>query len=248
MRIEAEPAFVLHSRPYRETSVIVELFTREYGRLGAIARGVRSERPRFPRGALHPFQCLSLRLQGQGELPLLTDVDVQGQPPLLRGEALAAGLYVNELLMRLTERHDPHPPVFVRYAALLSELSAGPDRPGLAWALRRFERDLLAAMGYGLELGLEPDSGLPLDPAAEYLYDPEHGPRRLPSGSGRDGCPGAALLDLRADRAPAAAQLAVLRRVMRSVIRHHLGGRDLDAWRVLRGPVGSSIRSIDADR
>lgn len=248
MRLEAEPAFVLHARPYRETSVIVELFTREHGRMGAIARGVRSARPRFPRGALAPFQCLSLRLQGQGELPLLTDVDVQGQPPLLRGEALTAGLYTNELLMRLTERHDPHPAVFVRYAELLSELSAGPDRPALAWALRRFERDLLAVMGYGLELTIEPDSGQPLDPVAAYLYDPEHGPRRMPSGMARAGCSGAALLALCADRIPEAAELADLRRVMRSVIKHQLGGRDLDAWRVLSGPAGSGLRSIEAER
>lgn len=239
MRIDAEPAFVLHARPYRETSVIVELLTREYGRQGAIARGVRSLRPRFPRGALAPFQCLALGLTGRGELPLVTQVDVQGQPPLLRGEALASGLYVNELLMRLTARHDPQPQVFLRYAALLSDLALAPDRPALAWALRRFERDLLAAMGYGLDLTVEPDSGRPLDPCAEYRYDPEHGPRRLPAGSDRAGCPGSALIALQADQAPAAPHLTALKQVMRSVIRHHLGGRDLDAWRVLRGPAAS---------
>ena len=238
MRIEAEPAFLLHARPYRETSVIVELLTRDHGRIGAIARGVRSLRPRFPRGALNPFQCLSLGWQGRGELPLLTALDVEGQPLRLHGEALTAGLYVNELLMRLTGRHDPHPAVFLRYAALLSELALNLDRHALAWALRRFERDLLAALGYGLELAQEPDTGLPLDAGTEYRYDPEHGPRRSAAQSAWEVCPGAALLALGSEQAPAAALLPCLRRLMRSVIRHHLGGRDLHAWRVLRGPTG----------
>ncbi|PIV33855.1 MAG: DNA repair protein RecO [Lysobacterales bacterium CG02_land_8_20_14_3_00_62_12] len=231
MRVLAESAFLLHARPYRETSALVELFTRDYGRIAAVARGVRASKPRLQRGALSPFQFLSIDFLQQGDLALLLAVEVVGHPLYFTGTKLQSALYVNELLTRLTERNDPHAAVFQRYAALLAEL---PECAHLGWTLRRFERDLLALLGYGLQLGQETASGLPLDPLADYAYEPGHGPRLWSEQSSALRCRGSELLALQADQQPDAQVLGKLRQLMRTVIRHHLGGRELDAWRVFR--------------
>ncbi len=241
-RLDAEPSFVLHERPYRETSALLEVLTRDQGRIGVVVRGLRASKPRFQRGSLRPFQCLALDLRLSGELAQLVAVETLGRPLHLQGDALRSGLYVNELLARMIERHDPHPEVFQRYAQLLTEID---HADGLAWNLRRFERDLLAMLGFGLQLGQEVDSGAELDPEADYQYHPEQGPRRCaymrPLASMRllPSCRGAALIALDQDQMPLSADLSTLRLLMRSVIRHHLGGRELDAWRVLVGPTAA---------
>lgn len=232
-RLDAEPAFVLHERPYRETSALLEVLTRDQGRIGVVVRGLRASKPRFQRGSLRPFQCLALDLRLSGELAQLVGVETLGRPLHLQADALRAGLYVNELVARMIERHDPHPEVFQRYAQLLTEID---HADGLAWNLRRFERDLLAMLGFGLQLGHDVDSGAALDSEAEYQYHPEQGPRRCASMRHLPSCRGAALIALDRDQMPLVADLTTLRLLMRSVIRHHLGGRELDAWRVLVGP------------
>ncbi|MEO7149294.1 MAG: DNA repair protein RecO [Rhodanobacteraceae bacterium] len=231
MRVEAQPAYVLHSRPWRETSLLLEIFSRDHGRVGLLARGVRSARARLPRATLEPFQLLQVDWAGQGELPNLRGVETMGPSRRLTNDALLSGLYVNELLVRLTARHDPHPGLFDRYANLLAELA---DPGPLAWNLRRFERDLLAELGYGLQLEQEAESGEPLDTEAEYVYVPEQGPLRA-SAHHRGKIRGAALLALRNDTLPSTADLAALRRLLRAVIGAHVGERGLRAWRVLAG-------------
>jgi DNA repair protein RecO (recombination protein O) len=235
-RIEAEPAFVLHERPYRETSALLEVLTRDHGRIGVVARGLRASKPRVQRGTLRPFQCVALGLRLSGEMAQLLSAETLGHPLHLQGDALRAGLYVNELLARMIERHDPHPEVFQRYAHLLTELQ---DAAALAWNLRRFERDILAMLGFGLQLTHEANTGAELDPDIEYEYRPEQGPCR--SNALRSGarCRGSALIALELDRAPAGADIGALRLLMRGIIQHHLGGRELDAWRVLAAPSAS---------
>jgi DNA repair protein RecO (recombination protein O) len=227
-RIERQPAYVLHERPYRETSVLLELLTRDHGRIGLVARGVRAAKPRFPRGTLKPLQALEVSWQGRGELGNLTGADPVGTPVPLVGDASFCALYLNELLTRMLARHDPHPGVFARYAGVLFEL-AGAAREAHAWILRRFERDLLDEIGYGLALDAAAD-GHPLDPDARYSLDPERGAvawaqRPVPPQIG-----GAALRALAAGSAPDAAALRELRVAMRALLRHHLGGRELTAW------------------
>lgn len=237
MRITQQPAYMLHARAWRETSLLLEAFTRDHGRVGLVARGVRGARSRLPRSALEPLQALLLDWSGRGELQTLAGVEPQGRAHPLRGEALLSAMYVNELLVRLTARNDPHPRLFDRYAALLEELVA---TPSLAWSLRRFERDLMSAIGYALELDSDAESGLPLDPARDYDYLPEQGP--VAAGAGEPGLRlrGSALLALAADAAPpGAADMAALRRLMRGLIDGHLGGRGLQSWRVLSGPLRS---------
>lgn len=228
MRLDQLPAFVLHARPYRETSLLLECLTRDYGRVGVVARGVRGGRGRIQRTHLEPFQPLLLDLMMRGELATLRGVEPAGAVNRLAGEVLLSGLYANELVVRLCERQDPHPELFDTYARTLQRLTAGESVP---WTLRRFERDLLAAVGYALVLDVEADTGEALDPDADYRYVPEQGACRAqrmePALRGAD------LLALAADTMPGAAGLAALRRMMREVLGFHLGGAELRAWRLL---------------
>ncbi|RCS30822.1 DNA repair protein RecO [Rhodanobacter denitrificans] len=229
MRIEQQPAYVLHARPYRETSLLLECLTRGHGRLGVVARGVRGERSRLRRTQLEPFQPLALGLLLRGELATLTAVEGVGMPARLSGDAGLAGLYLNELVVRLTGRQDPHPLLFDAYARTLARLAAGES---LAWSLRRFERDLLEAIGYGLQLRHDADSGEAIEPAACYRYVAEQGAVRCVAGSPH-ALRGSDLLALGRDEMPDSGGLKDLRDMMREVIRFHLGGGELRAWRVL---------------
>ncbi|WP_243041096.1 DNA repair protein RecO [Dyella sedimenti] len=229
MRIEQQPAYVLHSRPYRETSLLLECLTRDYGRIGVVARGVRRERSRLQRAQLEPFQPLLLDLLFRGELATLQAAEAGGGSGRLVGDAGLAGLYLNELVVRLTGRQDPHPELYGAYALALPRL-AGPEP--LAWTLRRFERDLLEALGYGLQLESEAESGEPLDAGGSYRYHVEQGPSPCRPGTAH-ALRGSDLLALAQDRMPDAAGLSALRSMMREVIRFHLGGGELRAWHVL---------------
>ena len=225
MRVDQQPAFVLHARPYRETSLLVEALTRDHGRVGLVARGVRRERSRLPRGLLQPLQPLLLSWVSRGELATLAGAEAASSPLGLRGDALLAAMYVNELVLRLGNRNDAHPVAFAAYAQCLARLAVDMD---VAWTLRRFERDLLAELGYALAL-THTVSGEPIDAGVEYNYDPESGASELRTGAAFARVSGAALLALDRDERPNAAQLAQLRRLIRSAIRHLLGC-ELNAW------------------
>lgn len=229
MRLEQQPAYVLHARPYRETSLLLECLTREHGRLGVVARGVRGERARLRRAQLEPFQLLAMDLLLRGEMATLTAIEAVGTPMRLSGDAGLAGLYLNELVVRLTGRQDPFPRLFDAYAQTLARLTAGES---LAWSLRRFERDLLEAIGYGLQLQYDSDTGEALIPEAPYRYLVEQGAVRCAAGSTR-ALRGSDLLALGQDEIPDNVGLKALRDMMREVIRFHLGGGELRAWRVL---------------
>jgi DNA repair protein RecO (recombination protein O) len=231
MLFQEQPGYVLHARAYRETSLLLECLIRDHGRIGVVARGVRRERARIQRADLEPFQLLAFDFVLRGELATLRAVEPVARPHPLHGDALLAGLYVNELVVRLTGRQDPHAALYTAYARTLQRLAAG---DALAWTLRRFERDLLAALGYGLQLQFDADSGEPLDADADYMYQAEHGPV-AGRGGGGFAVRGAELLALGADSPPDTAGLARLRRLLRGVIGHHLGGTELRAWRVLGG-------------
>ncbi|HET7843585.1 MAG TPA: DNA repair protein RecO [Xanthomonadales bacterium] len=236
MRIEHQPAYILHERPYRETSLLIEALTRDHGRVGLVARGVRAAKPRIARGVLAPLVSLELDWQGRGELGTLVRAEAAGPSFPLAGEALMCALYVNELLTRLLQRQDPHPEAYERYGTLLREL-AMPGAP-LGWVLRRFERDLLGMLGYALDLAHEADTGVPIAADDAYSYDPERGPVPWTARPIAPRTSGAALLALAEDAQPPEALARELRRLMRSVLLHHLGGRELNAWRLLAQPAG----------
>ncbi|MBX3689656.1 DNA repair protein RecO [Dokdonella sp.] len=229
MRVDGQPAFVLHARAWRETSLLLEVFSRDHGRVGLVARGVRRERSRWPRGLLQPFQPLLLAWAGRGELGTLVAVEGASAPLQPQGQTLLAGMYVNEFVLRLSGRGDPHPRAFSLYAQCLARLNG---EESVAWTLRRFERDFLAAIGYGLVLDQAAD-GSPLQAAHDYAYDPEAGARVWQGQrSGVRVC-GAALLALAADDCPATDELRQLRGLVRGVVRHLIGG-ELESWKLTR--------------
>lgn len=232
MRFVAEPAFVLHARPWRETSLLVEVLSAGHGRIGLVARGVSGPRKHALRAALQPLQSIRFDAVQSGELAQLRAAEAVDAAPLLQGEAMLAAFYVNELCLRLAPRQLPQPELHAAYALLRERLRGGEL---LAWSLRRFERDLLEALGFGLEFGSTGD-GDALDPAARYRLDPEDGPRRLLSERGdarRESATGRALLALAADTRPEGDDLASLRLPLRTVLLHHLGGRGLKSWEML---------------
>lgn len=171
-RVAERPGFILHSYPYSETSLLVETFTREYGRLPLIAKGAKRPQSAW-RGVLLAFQPLLLSWSGKGDVKTLTGAEWQGGLPMLNGKALACGFYLNELLLKLLAREDPHPGLFDTYRAALDGLAGPGDQ---AACLRRFELRLLSELGYGLSLTHEAESALPLDPGSRYHYVFERGP------------------------------------------------------------------------
>ena len=142
-RQESREAFILHGYAYRETSLLVEVFTRGFGRISMVARGARGARSAL-RGVLLAFQPLALSWFGKGEVRTLARAEWTGGLPLLRGEALLCGFYLNELLLRLLPREDPHDALFLRYQEALARLASEADS---APALRSFEKALLKELG-----------------------------------------------------------------------------------------------------
>ena len=228
MRIENQPAFVLHTRPWRETSLIAELLTRDHGRVAVVARGVSGPKKGVQRAALQPLQRLRVDYLPRGELARLIQAEAVDTAPALSGEPLMAAFYVNELLLRLCARQDAQSSVFELYARVRAELASDAT---LSWTLRRFERDLLDALGYGLPWAYTED-GERLEPASRYRLDPEHGPIR-DSHRGENSISGAALLALAEDRLPEPDLLASLRLALRSVLTAHLGTQPLKSWGML---------------
>src|SRR5690606_24952883 len=198
-----------------------------------VARGVTSPKRHLLRAALQPLQHIRFDAVLLGELAQLRAAEALDAAPRLGGQAQLAAFYLNELVLRLAPRQDPLPDLVCAYAR--TRLALGSDE-SLAWTLRRFERDLLGALGVGFELDADGD-GVPIDPAARYRLDPEHGARRLLSdrchGERNAAATGTALLALAADECPAPADLASLRLPLRAVLAHHLGPRALASWDML---------------
>lgn len=228
MRVSDQPGYILHSRAYRETSLLLDVLSRDHGQVGLVARGVRKEKSRL-RGVLQPLQPLALGWSGNGELATLTAAESAGGLVALNGDGLFAGMYLNELVLRLGSRGDTPASVFEAYALCLQRLSS---RDSLAWTLRRFERDFFSDLGYAMPLSHVADSGEPIDPDAEYAYDVESGALDARFQRGGLRLRGSSLLALASDIQPDDAGLHDLRRLMRVVIRHHLGGGSLNAWQL----------------
>lgn len=226
MRVADQPAFVLHRRQYSESSLVLEAWTPDHGRIGLIARGARGSKSALP-ALLQPFQELRLDFGGSGDLQRLVRAEPAGPALLLRADHALGGLYCNELLVRLLPRGDAHPQLFQRYAATMQELV---DTPSLAWTLRRFERDLLQAMGYAADFASDA-AGDALDPDGRYRFEPDHGFVRVAEPA--PGYSGAALLGMDRDDLPAPEQLRELRRLLRELIGQQLRGEPLQSWGLL---------------
>jgi DNA repair protein RecO (recombination protein O) len=228
-RVLQEPGYVLHGYPYRETSLIVEAFTRHHGRVGLLARGARRPRSAL-RGALLAFYPLRLSWSGSAELATLIGVEWAGGQPALAGGGVMCGFYLNELLLRLLPREDPHEQLFAAYAASLAQLAGGADR---AAVLRAFERRLLVELGYAPLLERDAASGAPIDPERRYAYDPERGPLAADGAGGDATVQGQTLLDIARDDYRRSATRQEARELLRGLIALRLGGQTLHTREVL---------------
>lgn len=168
--ITQQTAFVLHTRPYRETSLIVEFFSECQGRIAAVARSARGPKSRF-RGVLQPFTPLTISWMGKGDLVTLTQAELSGPNLFLNGTALFSGLYLNELLMKCLHPFDAYPQLFTDYQHALTQLQYQPIEP----CLRIFEKRLLRYLGFGLQLNRTAQSLQPIKPEQSYLFNPNQG-------------------------------------------------------------------------
>ncbi len=230
-RVDQQPGFVLHSYPWRETSLIVEVFSRDHGRVAMVAKGARRPMSAL-RGVLMAFQPLLIDWSGGGEVKTLVRAEWQGGLPLLSGKALLCGYYLNELLVKLSAREDAHPALFDAYwSALLALAGNQPQAP----LLRRFELALLRELGYGVGLECEAESGVPVVATGRYVYIVEQGltpavgaPADAPVLSGQT------LLDMLADDFSRPETLAQSKSLLRMLINHTLHGQTLESRRVLK--------------
>lgn len=226
-RVDGQAAFVLHTHPFRETSLIVEAFSRDHGRIALVARGARRPRSAM-RGLLMAFQPIEVGWFGQGEMRTLAKVEWVGGQPLLQAQALLLGYYMNELLLKLLPREDAHPALFQAYAEAVYALAIG--EPSQA-SLRLFEKTLLKELGYGLTLDREAESGRQVDPQKRYAYIVERGPVLL-GGDQDESYSGRALLAMAQDDFSEAETLIQSKQLMRTLIQHYLGGQRLSSRRV----------------
>lgn len=230
-RTDREPAFVLHSYPYKETSLIVEVFSRHRGRVGLLARGARRPRSAI-RGTLLAFHPLRLSWSASAELGTLTAAEWSGGQAALAGQGLMCGFYLNELLLKLLPREDPHERLFDAYAESLAHLAAGAEH---APVLRGFEKRLLTELGYAPLLERDAASGLPVQAGVRYAYEPERGP--IPVGGERGGealtVSGQTLLDMARDDYARRETREEARRLMRWLIGARLGAQPLHTREVL---------------
>jgi DNA repair protein RecO (recombination protein O) len=222
------PAFVLHSRDYRDTSLLIEFFTPVHGRVSAVARGARSVRHgASQRAILQPFQPLLIDFAGRTELKTVRAVEVRAPALILRGPVLFSALYLNELLCRLLPRDDINPELFADYETTLQQLG---QSDLLDVLLRRFELSLLDALGYGFDLAHSDDRAIQAE--RFYQFDPQRGlvaARAQPQAvSGRD------ILDYLAGDYSVGARRA-LKLLCRHALRPHLGEQPLRSRQLFRG-------------
>lgn len=231
VRAEQQPGWVVHRRPWRESSLLIEFFAREHGRVGLVAKGARSARSDW-RGLTEPFTPLVASWSRRGEMGTLTGLESDGPRQVLSGRALWCGLYVNELLLRLLERDDPHPEVFDACGLVFDGLARGEVPQSLL--LRRFERALLEGMGVAPDFDFDAASGEAISPEGLYHLQPEAGfvPVQRP---GRGVFRGSAVRALALGETDDRETAREMRELMRMLVDHHLAGRELASRRLLSG-------------
>lgn len=234
MRIQDQPAYILHHRPFRDTSQIIEVLSRDYGRLSIMSRGSRSAKSR-QKAVLQPFLPLLISWSGKGEMPTLTSAEtIDNQFPRLTGKALPSAFYINELLMNLLHKHDVNEGIFGLYESIIQLLQQGHK---IEPVLRLFEKQLLDVLGFGLVLDRSAKTGEEVSRDQEYAYYLEHGPVEL-SQVHDDAfitrVSGQSLLDLHANTLESDISLRDAKRLMRSVLHYYLGGKTLKSRELFR--------------
>jgi DNA repair protein RecO (recombination protein O) len=222
VRQDNQPVFILHTYSFKETSLVVEIFSRQFGRVAMVAKGARRPRSAM-RGQLQSFQMLSATWSGKNELKTLHSLEWADGLVLLQGEALMCGFYLNELLLRLLPREDAHETLFDYYRATLKQLALSEN---LATDLRRFELKLLQEMGYAVPLQ-EDENGEPILPQKSYRYEAEYGASALGQTKNGVQLSGQTLLDMANDDYISAQTQQQSKQLMRYLLQHYLGEKPL---------------------
>jgi DNA repair protein RecO (recombination protein O) len=236
-------AYVLHSYPYRETSLILQAWTEKHGRIGLVAKGAR--RPKSSsRAVLVPFQPLALAWFGRGELRTLKTAEPAAPATPLGGQALLSAFYLNELLLKLTHRDDPHEGLFGAYDEAITRLrevsrAAPQSARDLEPVLRRFELKLLQELGYAVELTRESATHEPIRAEREYWYVVERGPvagagPEAPAPANAVRLRGQTLIDLARGCFGDSDTAAQSKQLMRLLIHHSLNGQELATRALVR--------------
>jgi DNA repair protein RecO (recombination protein O) len=225
---ENQPVYVLHTYSFKETSLVVELFTKAHGRVATLAKGARRPRSAM-RGQLQSFQMLAATWSGKNELKTLHSLDWADGLVLLQGEALMCGFYLNELLLRLLPREDAHEQLFDYYQATLKVLAKGAD---LATNLRRFELKMLQEMGYAVPLDLD-ENDKPISPDRTYRYEAEYGACALSATKNGIAINGLTLLDMAQDDYSRTETQQQSKQLMRYLLAHYLGDKPLHTRQLL---------------
>ncbi len=228
-RVSGQPGFVLHSYPYKETSLIVDVFTRDHGRVPLVAKGAKRPHSTL-RGVLQTFQPLHLAWSGKSEVRTLVSAEwIGGLRPLERS-ALLCGFYLNELLVKLLARDDPHPALFDQYVSALNQLAH--DEPP-AIVLRKFELALLKETGVAGSLVASAQSGEGVDANRYYVFDPDRGPREAMASDTAPVVLGKTLIDMEAGDYSDPSTQQQSKFLMRHLLAHHLGGMPLNTRQIL---------------
>lgn len=241
--VQQEPAYVIHRRPWRETALLVDLFTLNHGRLSLVARGANSAKSPL-KAQLQPFQPLLVDWTGRSDLKTLVQLEVRSAPLLRQTLSLYSGLYINELLQRVLPVADPYPTLFASYIDTLQALTGLAGRGELEPLLRRFEREFCSALGYDFAWDQATDTGLPVSAGQVYGYDPAQG---IVSAASRDArlnqLPGEVLIALAAGDYTSEASRKTAKRVMRVLVDYLLQGKPLHSRNLFSQTVSSSGRT-----
>jgi DNA repair protein RecO (recombination protein O) len=228
-RVAGQPAFVLHSYPYKETSLIIDVLSRQYGRIALLAKGAKRPHSQL-RGALQTFQPLTLSWSGKSDLQTLTGAEWVGGMPPLEKNALLCGFYLNELIVKLLQRDDPQPLLFDEYVTTINQLAHIEPVPIL---LRKFELNLLKTAGVVNDLSFCVDQRCQVLPDALYVVDPESGTRLAGHNENRFTVHGKTLIDMQAANYSDSITQTQSKLLMRTLLAHHLHGHPIHTRQIL---------------
>ena len=233
-RVNLESAFVLHTRAFKETSLLVDLFTKNLGRINVVAKGAR--KPKSPlRSVLTPASMFAVSFSGKTELKNLNACELLNHYSISMSVALNSIVYVNELLIKATEKEDPHEEIFNQYKLLCEGLAGKTDKVEIEVLLRTFELVLLQELGYGIDLSFESISGNRIKPNNNYMFDPSLGFTKLQTDSikangvflGKD------ILNFSSGDLTEQDSRLASKKIMRLALDYHLGNKSINIRKYL---------------
>jgi DNA repair protein RecO (recombination protein O) len=225
MKTGLHPAYILHYRPYRETSMLLDVFSRDYGRVGLVAKGAKQKRNGTSL-LLQPYQRLLMSWSGKSELMTLNQVEMDRPAHIPEQDRLISAFYINELVIRLLHQHEAHPELFMVYDETLGDLAAKENDQQAV--IRIFEKRLLQSLGYGLVLDRDVETGMPIDDSKDYYYLAERGPgTSVPADNDYVHVSGATLRALAQESLTGRNVLDESKKLMRYILQKHLGQKPL---------------------